>query len=445
MTDELCFTAEDMGKLKENLLPSDVEHCAVLFAAESRRTSGQIRLLVREITFPARHEYQKQGFTEAELSPSFVARASKRAHSLNLTVVFVHTHPGSEQPIFSGIDDRGELKLASFLRIRVPGRHHAALVLSEGGMRARHLGRMDEMRVVVVGNKRTIEFDPNLAQADYSQAFDRQVRAFGATGQNRLSALTVAIVGLGGTGSIACQQLVHLGVGKLLLIDHDRIEISNLNRVVGATFKDVGSLKTDVAARNARSFGTETEVISIAGDITRDLVARQLIEADLIFCCTDSHGSRSVVQQVAYQHFIPCIDLGSTITQTKGMITGIFGRIQLLSPGTPCLWCSSLLDSAEVRRDMMNEAERKLDPYIVGAQEPAPSVVSLNGIVVSLAVTMLLGIVAGVPVDSTHLIYNAMRSSLRPVKGSAQPICFICSKEGSLGWGDDRSLFARQT
>ncbi|EQD39274.1 UBA/THIF-type NAD/FAD binding protein, partial [mine drainage metagenome] len=114
------------------------------------------------------------------------------------------------------------------------------------------------------------------------------------------------------------------------------------------------------------------------------------------------------------------------------------------APGLPCLWCSELLDAAEVRRDMMNESERKLDPYIVGAREPAPSVISLNGTVVSLAVSMLLGIVAGAPIDATHVIYNACGSTLRSVRSKARPDCFICSKMGVLGWGDGQLLFTRR-
>ena len=78
--------------------------------------------------------------------------------------------------------------------------------------------------------------------------FDRQVRALGSAGQKYLESLTVAIVGLGGTGSIAAEQLAHLGVRKFILVDPDRIEMTNLNRVVGARVSDVGRFKTDVAA-----------------------------------------------------------------------------------------------------------------------------------------------------------------------------------------------------
>jgi molybdopterin/thiamine biosynthesis adenylyltransferase len=443
--DELCFTATDFESLQAALLPSDDERCAVLFAAESRRTSGQVRLLVREIEYPALADYSRQGVDHAELSPAFVARVAKKALTGRFALIFVHTHPGAKPPTFSAVDDRGERALAEFLAKRGLDRLHAALVMSDGGVRARQLGQVGEMRVLALGAKRTVAFDPELDEdSDYSPIFDRQVRAFGASGQRRLGQLSVAVVGLGGTGSIATQQLMHLGIRRFVLIDPDVVEETNLNRVVGATPSDVGHTKVSVALRYLRAFLRDMPVTAIEADVTHDSAARSLIDADLIFCCTDSHASRSVVQQVSYQHLIPCVDVGSTITQTDGEITGIFGRVQLLAPGLPCLWCSALLDAAEVRRGMMSESERRLDPYIVGGAEPAPSVISLNGTVVSLGVSMLLGIVAGAPIDATHLIYNARSSTLRSVRGAAEPDCFICSRTGVLSWGSEKSLFSRR-
>ena len=445
MTTEICISAADMISLRSEILQSQEERCAVLFAAESLRSDGQVRLLVRDIEYPEQTDYSSQGVDNAELAPVFVARVTKKAQLGQLTLVFVHTHPGIQSPKFSAVDARGEHVLAEFLSGRGLKGHHAALVMSIGGVRARLLGLGEEIRVVALGAKRVVEFDPGIIdEAAYSPVFDRQVRAFGVAGQQRLERLRVAIVGLGGTGSVVAQQLVHLGIRRFVLIDPDVVEKANLNRVVGATPLDLGRSKVLVAERYLQTFDGDVSTISIIGDVVHDRVARKIVDVDLIFCCTDSHGSRAVLQQIAYQYLIPCIDLGSTITQNEGQITGIFGRVQLLAPGLPCLWCSGLLDAAEVRKDMMNESERKLDPYIVGAHEPAPSVISLNGTVTSLAVSMLLGIAAGAPIDATHVIYNACASTLRPVSTKAQPDCFICSRKGVLGWGDGRPLFTRQ-
>ena len=443
MTTELCIAAADLESLHATLFPSEEERCAVLFASESRRSDGQIRLLVRAIASPKPEDYSAHGFDHAELTPSFVAHTAKTALLAGLSLIFVHTHPGAHSPAFSVIDTRGERALAHFLSVRGLKGSHAALVMGLGGLRARLLGTDVEIRVVSIGAKRVVNFDPDLEEAEYSPIFDRQVRAFGRIGQQRLGRLQIAVVGLGGTGSIAAQQLVHLGIQRFLLIDPDLIEETNLNRIVGATRSNVGHAKVLSAARYLQAFDSHVSIESLVDNVVRDSVARRLADANVILCCTDSHGSRAVVQQVAYQYMIPCIDMGSTITQKDDEITGIFGRIQLLAPGLPCLWCSELLDAAEVRRDMLSESERRLDPYIVGGREPAPSVISLNGAVVSLAVSMLLGIVAGAPIDATQVIYNARASTLRSVRGTSSSDCFICSTKGILGWGDGRALFTR--
>lgn len=440
---ELRISAANMSALRSALLVGPDEKSAVLFAARAKCPDGRQLILVRETAFPEPSDYSTSGVKHAELRPEFVAKVAKQARLQNLSLVFVHSHPGNHAPVFSSIDDHGEMELSAFLARREHEGPHAAIVLSRGGVSARLLGMSEPIRVVSVGDRRTVEFDPHEDYQDDSSIFDRQVRAFGAEGQRILKRLRVAIVGLGGTGSVAVEQLTHLGIRDFILIDPDHIELTNLNRVVGATFEDVGVDKIEVAVRYVKRFDPDVFVQGIVGDIVHSSVAKRLVDADVIFCCTDSHGSRSVIQQVAYQYLIPCFDIGSTIATEDGEVRGIFGRVQLLGPDQSCLWCSELLSSEEVRRDMMNEFERQADPYIQGANEPAPSVVSLNGTVVSLAVTMLLGLVTSVPTEARHLIYNARASTLRSVRATPKDGCFICSLEGVYARGDAQPLYAR--
>ncbi|MFN4349991.1 MAG: HesA/MoeB/ThiF family protein [Hylemonella sp.] len=441
---ELRISAHDLSRLEQALLGErEAEQSAVLFASRATRPDGSTVLVVRDIEYPAAAEHLGQGIDHVQLSPSFVARVAKRAGLESLSLVFVHTHPGDLPARFSVIDDAGEVELAAFLKRRGHEQLHAALLLTRSGLAARELGTKAQLRVVSVGSERTVHFAAEGPDAD-ANLFDRQIRAFGEDGQRSLESLRVAIVGLGGTGSLIAQQLVHLGVRNFVLIDPDMVEPANLNRIVGASQKDIGEPKVAVAARYLRGFRSSVDAQTCEGDVVHARVAQKLVGVDVIFGCTDSHGSRSVMQQVAYQYFIPMIDMGSTITVRDGEVTGIFGRVQLLAPGLPCLWCSNLLNAEEIRRDMMTDGERRADPYIVGARVPAPSVVSLNATVVSLAVTMLLGIVAGAPIPARNLLYNARTSMLKPVQGTAQTDCFICSRRGVLGRGDEQALFARQ-
>lgn len=441
---EIRITSDDLASLRASLVGRSVEHCAVLLAAPAIGNGGAACLIVREIVLPGPGDFISQTAVFAQLSPTFVANVTKRAKTEKLQLVFVHSHLAPSPPHFSATDDEGEIVLAKFLLGRGIDGTHAAMVLSPGGVRARRLGTRHEMRVVSVGNCRVIEFDPVISENVEIDQYDRQIRAFGASGQQVIQQLRVAIVGLGGTGSVLSQQLVHLGIRDFLLIDPDTLELTNLNRVVCAREEDVGRPKVDLARRYIEGFSSRAKVQSIVGDVCHASIAKELATADVIFGCTDSHGSRSVIQQVAYQFLIPCIDIGSTIATTSGEVTGIYGRVQLLSPGHGCLWCSNLLDPAEIRRDLMSDQERRLDPYILGAREPAPSVISLNSTVVSMAVSMFLNVVTDVPGEARHLIYDAQNVRLRSVAVKSKSDCFICSSRGVLARGDGQPLFARQ-
>jgi molybdopterin/thiamine biosynthesis adenylyltransferase len=441
---ELVLPSGAWTWVTDSLRNTETEHCVLFFANAVSVTGGNVRFLVCETYVPEDAEYSRRGPLEAELVPELVARMSKRARLIGASIVFTHTHIGVLPPTFSAVDDKGERLLADFLAHRTPGAVHLAMVASMGGVTCRSLGTNTAVSVVVVGANRSVLFKPG-SQSEATPTFaDRQVRAFGRAGQAELGELTVGIVGLGGTGSIVSQQLTHLGVNKFILLDPDVIEDTNLNRVVGARPTDVGRPKVAVAESYIRSFTPIAAVKPIQGDVIQARDGRWLLGCDLMFGCTDSHGSRSVLEQIAYQFLIPFIDMGAVISVVSGNIMNIIGRIQMLAPGLSCLTCSGLLDPELVRRDMMTKFERSADPYIDGNYEPAPAVISLNGTISSLAVTMALSAIIGIPVPGRHLIYRAMSSSLRNIAAAPDPKCVVCSESGRLARGDSWRFPGRQ-
>ncbi len=440
---ELRLQDYDESRIIGDVLGRGTERCAILFASAVALPNDQARLIVNDIKFPEDESYSSRSELNAELTPAYIAHIGKTAARNNWSIVFLHSHPGTAPPEFSSIDDRGEVPLAKFLSARGSGGLHGSVVVSVGGWRGRALGTQNPMRIVSIGSRVQTLFEPYERNESGSLRFDRQVRALGAAGQKYLESLTVAIVGLGGTGSIATEHLAHLGVRKFILIDPDRLETTNLNRVVGSQVGDVGRFKTDVAKELIATVAPDAQVREVRGDVTRTPFARELVAADFIFSCTDSHGSRAVIQQVAYQYLIPCVDVGSVIAAKDGHIEGIHGRIQALAPGLPCFTCCGLLDPEEIRRDMMTPEERKRDPYILGGQEPAPGVISINGTVISLAITMFLAMTIGVPSEGRHVLYNARSPSLKSVSVSSNPDCYVCSSGGALAKGDRQPLFTR--
>ena len=97
------------------------------------------------------------------------------------------------------------------------------------------------------------------------EIYDRQIRVFGEEGQQILHHLAVAIVGGGGIGSLIFILLVRLGVGHIILLDPDVVELSNLNRLAGATLQDAREHrpKVSVLARYAASINPDIKVIPL--------------------------------------------------------------------------------------------------------------------------------------------------------------------------------------
>lgn len=410
----------------------DIETCAVGLSHPFSHAERE-HFVVRDLVEVPPEAYATRTPIAASLKPEYCTHISNRARAAGAGVFIAHTHPGEHAlEGFSDEDDRGEQALFTYFHRRMPQNTHFSAVFTANQIFARPLGQLENIHVVRVG--RELIRPAQMTGLGVDQ-YDRQIRAFGTDGQSALSTLTVGIVGLGGTGSVVAQQLAHLGVNTFVLIDPDVVESTNLNRLVGAEPRDVGSLKVAVAGRSIKSVSTSASVTEVAGDVADEHTAQLLTRVDFIFGCTDSMASRAVMNQLAYQYLIPYIDVGVGISVLNGRVEYISGRAQMLSPGLPCLVCTDKLNAEQVRREMLTEEQRRQDRYITGAVVPQPAVISLNSTMSSAAVTMFLAAVTGFRSDARMLIYDGIRGSLRPAAGPPRPQCIVCSTDGALARG----------
>lgn len=436
----LIIPTDILNNLQKKLFSDGNEACAVLFGRAVFVNNQLARIVVYEAIYPEIQDYLTRTSTSAQLSPEFVATVGKRVKMTGQSAVFVHTHPFPFNE-FSKIDDEGEKILASFLKGRNAGSIHAAMLITPETMLARVLGGKSPLKIFGVGQN--FYFNPHSHVSQPKETFDRQIRVFGTEGQTVLESLRIAIVGLGGTGSIIAQQLAHLGVRDFTLFDPDTLEITNLNRVVGSTHDLVGKSKVEVAKQLILHVNPHASVETNEKSVLLNKVLKQLVNADIIFSCTDSHGSRALINQIAYQYLVPTIDMGVVISVADGKIEHIAARTQLLTPGEPCMVCGNILDPEEIRRDLLTDFERKNDSYILNYRESAPAVISLNSTIASMAITMFLNYVVGIPGEARFIHYNAITGNSRRVSYLAHPTCVVCSKDGSLGKADDWYLPGR--
>jgi hypothetical protein len=160
------------------------------------------------------------------------------------------------------------------------------------------------------------------------------------------------------------------------------------------------------------------------------------LDVDAFLCCTDSQGSRAVLTQLAYQYALPGIDIGVVISASDGRVTRVSGRVQMLSPGAACLLCGAVLDPEAVRRDLLTDEARAADRYVIGDAVAQPAVVSINSAATSLAITMLLSAVTGVPFGTRQLRLRLESGVVSSVSTTPAERCPWCSEHGALLRGD---------
>jgi len=217
---------------------------------------------------------------------------------------------------------------------------------------------------------------------------ERQIPLIGAQTQEALSKAVVAVVGLGGLGSFVALELAYLGVGRLVLIDHDCVEPTNLNRLIGAQESDIGRPKVEVFVDLINRVSPMVEVSAVHAPLLASEALDEAKGVDLLLGCVDSNGARLALNHLAIRYLIPYLDAGTGVRLGEDSVpSSVGGQVQLVAPGVGCLECRGFINPRRAAFDLatpeMQEYERS---HGYGTQETAPSVVFLNGVMASMQV-----------------------------------------------------------
>ena len=171
-------------------------------------------------------------------------------------------------------------------------------------------------------------------QFDQKLYYSRQtvMTEIGPLGQERLRDSKVAVVGLGGLGSVSSLYLTLAGVGKLTLVDQDTVELTNLHRQALYSANDIRHPKVEVAADRLISLNPEVEVEAVAENVNHENVDSILDETDCVVDGLDNMRTRYLLNRHCVRRQIPFI-FGGAI--------GMEGNVAVFkSPETPCLECA---------------------------------------------------------------------------------------------------------
>lgn len=248
-----------------------------------------------------------------------------------------------------------------------------------------------------MGNFRPVELER------YSRHI--MLREIGGEGQRKLKQAKVAVVGAGGLGSPVLLYLAAAGIGKITIIDDDKVELSNLQRQVIHSAETVGSGKVRSAARAMAKLNPYIKVSQVAQRLTSEN-AIILGGHDLVLDGSDSFATRSLVNESCVAQQIPLVS--GAIGQWEGQVT-----VADTGEGKPCLACLFPVEP---------------DPDSVPSCAEAGVMGALPGVIGAMMATEAIKLItgAGKPLRGEMLIYDALWGEIRKIKYKKRGDCPVC-------------------
>ncbi|WP_148883117.1 ThiF family adenylyltransferase [Thermococcus aciditolerans] len=157
------------------------------------------------------------------------------------------------------------------------------------------------------------------------ERYDRQIMIFGREGQEKLKGSKVAVVGVGGLGSPVAYYLAAAGIGRLLLLDEQEPELSNLNRQILHWEEDLGKNPKPLSARwKLERFNSDIEIETFVGRLSEENIDGVLEGVDVIVDCLDNFETRFLLDDYAQWNRVPLV---------HGAVEGTFGQVTTVVPG----------------------------------------------------------------------------------------------------------------
>lgn len=281
-----------------------------------------------------------------------------------------------------------------------------------------------------------------------SERFDRQVRFFGTAGQDKLAAYHVVVVGVGGLGTHVVQQLAHLGVGRLTLIDSEELAETDRNRYIGSRHDDriPGSRKVDLGERLIKAINPDIAVHKVFDSLVSPDAFAAVRRADQVFGCLDSEGARLVLNELCAAYELRYFDLATDIIPDNPPSYG--GRLCAAWERPGCIVCYALLDANEAAEDLGGPGARRDREALYGVpttelQRSGPSVVSMNGVVASLGVTEFVLAVTGIRSPKAVITYHGHMGRVSLATDPPAPDCYYCGAVRGRGDAADLDRYWR--
>ncbi len=416
-----------------------------LFCKHHQISEYQVRYTPKAWVVPTPDCYESQSASGLILKQQFHEYLlNTYLHQGEFDVVHIHTHAEQKTPYFSQVDDIYESEYARFLSAKfaqqpqlISGVFDQSFRQSQFRLWNRQGNAFEEVKFYSSWFELPTFSHPTNAN---EPIFSRQ-KVFGETFQQQLSQLTVTLIGCGGIGAVFAEQLGRLGVKNWVLIDPDRLENVNLNRMPGATWEMVDHhwYKVEYVKQLIKNiYRRGSSIKAIPTSVENKPVQQEIATTDLIVVATDNHRSRQIAQELALKYIRPLVCLGTHIDVKTNSVPRMYCRITVPPLGGGwCLMCGNIIS---LQRAALESAPVEIENlaaqagYLEGINDPA--VFWLNSICASTGVGIIQGIVSGfLNVDSgLDWIYEFPESKWHKTNPNylATPDCYFCGLRDRL-------------
>lgn len=441
------MTAAVDAQLREHLLREDGQEDICLATYSVSQGLSRTTRIVRTVVLPESGERFVHG--NAEFTGDYVLRAAAIAADRGEGVVVLHSHPGGRGWQGMSFPDQAAESSYAYLVAALTGKPLMGMTLAgDSSWSARSWADPKNAlwaeSVRIVGDKLSNSWNDALRLGPPTTASQaRTVSAWGEELQASIVRLRVLIVGGGSVGLDVAQRIAASGFIDVGIMDFDSVETVNLDRMIGATRRDVqlGRSKVAVAARLMKEAATarHPNIHAHEMSICEPEGLAVALDYDIIFSCVDRPWPRGILNALAYADLIPVIDGGIDIQPfPDGGMRSATWRTHVLVPGRPCLVCNGQLIASEVAVDRGGSFD---DPvYINGTalkEKQGQNVATLSASVSASVLAQFVSLVAapggfGVPLP---LQYSLSTHELEHLPVTTSPHCRF---ERNPGEGDGR-------
>jgi molybdopterin/thiamine biosynthesis adenylyltransferase len=227
-------------------------------------------------------------------------------------------------------------------------------------------------------------------------------------GQERLLGSHALVIGAGGLGSAAAPYLAAAGVGHITLIDHDEVELTNLQRQIMHAESSVGKSKVASGKTFLQRLNSSIQIETIQAKATASLLDELLPSVDIVLDCTDNFSTRHMINAACVKHHTPLV---------SGSALKLDGQLSVFDPrnaNSPCYAC--IFSPDEEFEEVSCATMGIFSPLvgIIGAMQAAQ------------ALQVLIGF--GEPLVGRLMLWNGRTTQIDEIRISRNTDCSVCGK-----------------